>query len=495
MAKTYLSAAKYIIHTKFEISGIVDNPDIIGAIFGQSEGLLGDEMDLKELQKNGKVGRVEIVPETKMGRTTGTLTIPTSMDMVQTSVLAAAMESVDKVGPYEAKFETENLEDARSEKRSVMKIRAQELLKKFMTEQSPDTTELTEEIREGARAADIQSYGPENLPCGPDVFTSNELIVVEGRADVINLLKNGVKNVIGFGGANISPTLKGAARGKKVIAFLDGDRGGELILRKLKQLITIDEIANAPAGKEVEELTRKEIVGALRKTDSADSSDFKPRREYKPRAGYERKDSDTHSSYSRPTRERAPAGERSPSGSYSSRTPTGSYSDRTPRGSYSDRTPRGSYSDRTPGSSYDRRPGRGSSSGNYSRGRSSDTGYSSGRSPRGSYGEERRPYGRRFEPEASPEDIALYSPALTELKGSLKAKLLDEKMSELGQVNVRELVSGMEKFRNVSTVVFDGIVTKRLVDAAEKAGVKTVVGVKKGKLENKENVKVVTISV
>ena len=54
MAKTYLSTVKYVIKTDFTVEGIVDKHDIIGAIFGQSEGLIGEEMDLKELQKKRK---------------------------------------------------------------------------------------------------------------------------------------------------------------------------------------------------------------------------------------------------------------------------------------------------------------------------------------------------------------------------------------------------------------------------------------------------------
>ncbi|MEK6941759.1 MAG: DNA primase, partial [archaeon] len=69
LAKTYISAVKYLVKIKFEIHGVVDKPDIIGAIFGQSEGLLGEEMDLKELQKNGKIGRIEINHEHMLGKT------------------------------------------------------------------------------------------------------------------------------------------------------------------------------------------------------------------------------------------------------------------------------------------------------------------------------------------------------------------------------------------------------------------------------------------
>jgi len=41
---------KYLAKLSFEIDGAVDKADIIGAIFGQTEGLFGPEMNLNEPQ-------------------------------------------------------------------------------------------------------------------------------------------------------------------------------------------------------------------------------------------------------------------------------------------------------------------------------------------------------------------------------------------------------------------------------------------------------------
>src|SRR3989344_2260665 len=286
MAKTYINTVKYLVKIKFEIDGIVDKPDIVGAIFGQSEGLLGDEMDLKELQKNGKLGRIEINFTTSMGRTKGEILVPSSMDMAETSLLAAGIESVDKVGPCEAKLEILDIEDTRNDKRKEIKDRAKEILKRLMDKNSPDTQSLSEEIRENARAADITEYGSDKLPAGPDVETNHELIVVEGRADVLNLLRNQIKNVIGMNGSNISQTIVELSKSKEITAFVDGDRGGSLNARKLAQIARIEYVAKAPDGKEVEELTRKEILQSLKRRVKAaeelsEERSFRPR-EYEP---------------------------------------------------------------------------------------------------------------------------------------------------------------------------------------------------------------------
>src|SRR4030042_4311760 len=94
---------KYVIHAKFEIQRVVDKPDVIGAVFGQTEGLFGPELDLRELQKTGRIGRIEIDLHSKNDHTFGTITIPTSLDRVSTALIAASIERITRVGPCSAK--------------------------------------------------------------------------------------------------------------------------------------------------------------------------------------------------------------------------------------------------------------------------------------------------------------------------------------------------------------------------------------------------------
>ena len=42
---------KYIIHASIRTDGTVARKDVIGAIFGQTEGLLGDELQLRKIFK------------------------------------------------------------------------------------------------------------------------------------------------------------------------------------------------------------------------------------------------------------------------------------------------------------------------------------------------------------------------------------------------------------------------------------------------------------
>lgn len=461
MAKTYINTVKYNIMSKFEIEGIVDKHDIVGAVFGQCEGLLGEQMDLRELQQGGKIGRIEITPEAHSGLTSGTLVVPSSMDMVQTSMLAAAIESVDKVGPYTAKFNTEKIEDTRNEKRVEIKNRAEELLKKFMKEQMPQSQELAETIRGNVRSSDVMDYGPDKIPAGPNIDAANDIIIVEGRADVINLLKNQIDNVVGMDGAKIPQTVIDLCNQKETTLFIDGDRGGILNARRLSQVAKVDFIARAPDGKEVEELARKEIVMALRKKVPSEEFLAKENRESEQgfeEAPFRERRSPRFGSRSFAPRERSYS--RSPrSGRFSSRD---GYGER-PR-------PRGRFGSR---SSYGERSG-------YRSERGAPRGYSPRYSePMGERNEEPKEF-------VSAEERQNFLPVMQQLQGTLKAKLFDAEMKEVAESDVRDVVAKIAETPNVSSVVFDGIITKRLVDEAAKKGVKTIVGIKKGKIEATE---------
>ncbi|HIQ03735.1 MAG TPA: DNA primase, partial [Desulfurococcales archaeon] len=194
------------------------------------------------------------------------ITIPSNLDRVETALLAALIEIVDRIGPYSAKISVEEIIDLRAEKIKKIVNRAKDILRKLVREKAPDVKEILREISKSVKPPELVTYGPENLPAGPDIDTSDTIILVEGRADVINLLRYGYTNVIALEGAGskIPETIIKLCKTKKVIAFLDGDHGGDLILKELLKVAKIDYIARAPPGKEVEELTGKEINKALK---------------------------------------------------------------------------------------------------------------------------------------------------------------------------------------------------------------------------------------
>lgn len=258
--------AKYMIVAQIEVNGSVDKSDIIGALFSQTEGLLGKDMDLRELQMMGRIGRIEVDIFEKNSKTKAKIYIPSNLDRYETALVAALIESIERVGPYLANIKVLEIKDLREEKRKKIIEKAKELVKMIEEEILPDTKEIIEKLKEDVAKAEIVEYGPEKLPAGPDVEKSDSVIIVEGRADVVNLVKHGYRNVIAIEGISrgIPQTIIDLSKKKSVTVFIDGDKGGELVLRELLKVAHIDYIARAPPGKEVEQLTAKEIAKALR---------------------------------------------------------------------------------------------------------------------------------------------------------------------------------------------------------------------------------------
>jgi 5S rRNA maturation endonuclease (ribonuclease M5) len=255
-------SAKYIIHAEIQTSGVVERSDVVGAVFGQTEGLLGEELDLRTLQESEKVGRIDVDIESADGRSFGTFTVSSGMDRVETAVLAASFETIERVGPCYADCRVTGIEDVRAAKRRNVVDRATELLQAF-EERAVTGETLVEEVRKQTRAAGITQYA--GLPAGPNVETSDAIIVVEGRADVRQLLGHGIKNAIAAEGTDIPDTVAQLTRDRTTTAFLDGDRGGDLILEELTQVGNIDYVAFAADGKSVEDLEYTELRDALEK--------------------------------------------------------------------------------------------------------------------------------------------------------------------------------------------------------------------------------------
>jgi DNA primase len=392
----YASTTKYIVKARFDVEGVVEKPDVVGAVFGQTEGLFGPDLDLRELQKSGRIGRIEINLESKKDKTTGSIVIPSSLDKVSTAIIAAAIESVDRIGPCEAKISLEKVEDVREEKRKAIMTKAKDILRKWVVESSPSTEEVVKEVAGSLRGVDVIEYGPEKLPAGPEA-ERGDIIVVEGRADVILLMKVGIKNVIALNGTKVPDTIIKLTKDREVTAFLDGDRAGDLILKELTQVAEIDYVARAPFGKEVEELTPKEVMRALRERVPVNMA--KP---------IERPQ------FSRPERPERPYGERS-------------------------------YTERA-------------------------------------YGPQERPYGPAEVPvHAAPavEKPNLPPPifdAAKDLRGTLEAVVFDEAGKELSKMPVSELAEKIPTLDHAQVVLFDGVVTQRLLDTAASRGIKYVIG-------------------
>ncbi|WP_010612175.1 DNA primase DnaG, partial [Halococcus hamelinensis] len=252
---------KYLIHADVTAEGVVERNDVVGAIFGQTEGLLGDDLDLRGLQQSSKVGRIDVSINSQNGQSFGRITIASGLDKVETAILGASLETIERIGPCRSTVSVERIEDVRAAKRRTVVERAKSLLGAF-EESTMSSAEIIDAVRESARTGDITTY--EGLPAGPRVAEGDAVIVVEGRADVLTLLGYGVKNAVAVEGTNVPDAVAELTGHRTTTAFLDGDRGGDLILKELTQVGDVDYVAVAPAGKSVEDLSREEALSALR---------------------------------------------------------------------------------------------------------------------------------------------------------------------------------------------------------------------------------------
>ena len=257
------TSSKYVIKASIRANGVVNKSDVVGAVFGQTEGLLGDELDLRDLQKSGRMGRVEVEIKSDKGKSTGEIVISSSMDQVETSVFAAALETVERVGPCKATVKVTALDDSRATKREVIIERARSLLLSLIKDSRSAGSNITDTVRQVLQTEEIVRFKGK-LPAGPNVESSDAVIVVEGRGDVLNLLKHGIKNSVAVEGTNIPKEVVDLSKERTVTAFVDGDRGGEMIIQELLQVAEIDFISRAPDNTEVEYLTHKQIMKSLR---------------------------------------------------------------------------------------------------------------------------------------------------------------------------------------------------------------------------------------
>ncbi len=381
-----VDTTKYMVHANITAEGFVEKSDVVGAIFGQTEGLLGDELDLRDLQKSSRIGRIEVNIESKGGKSRGEILVPSGLDKAETAILAASLETIDRVGPCIAHVEITGVEDIRATKRRRITERAKRLMREII-ETSIDSETMVSEVKQAVRMEEITSY--KGLPAGPNIDSSDAILIVEGRADVLNLLKYGIKNTIAVEGTNIPPAIPKLSKRKTVTAFFDGDRGGDLILKELLQVADVDYIAMSPEGRSVEDMTYKEISKALHNKTPVEQQGY----------GKEKKEQEAKQ-IQKPQ----------------------------PR-------------------IVQRRTGKVEEEG-----------------------------GKEEEKEITP-----FKTHLQELEGTFKARLLDKEKKMLKETTVRELANELkETSENTKGVVFDGLITQRIVDLAKDKDLDYVVGIKMG---------------
>ena len=396
-----LTTTKYLIHAQINANGIVEKPDVVGAVFGQTEGLLSNDLDLRELQRTGRIGRIQVNIHSNSGRAKGDIVIPSSLDRVETAILAASLETINRVGPCEAEIQTIKVEDVRAVKREQVVNRAKEIYKNMVESVGPASMKMIEEVREAMRIHEISEYGDDRLPAGPSIHTSDAIIVVEGRSDVLNLLKYGIKNTVAVEGVSVPQSIGELSKKRTTTAFVDGDRGGELILKELLQIGDVDYITRAPQGKEVEDLEKDEVLIALR--DKVPTAQFLA----------------NHNILSESN----------------------------------------NNSNKKQGKHHNKR---------------------------------QQKYNK--EPEVEDDEISLMKDMLKEFEGTGCGAILDKALNRTKEVSIEDIYEEIKNIDgNADTVIFDGIISQRLVDVASQKGIRKLVAFKSNIVKKPHNLKIIAI--
>ncbi|MBR4448171.1 DNA primase DnaG [Methanobrevibacter sp.] len=410
-----LTTTKYLIHAQITANGIVEKPDVVGAVFGQTEGLLSNDLDLRELQRTGRIGRIQVNIHSNSGRAKGEIVIPSSLDRVETAILAASLETINRVGPCEAEIRTTKVEDVRAVKREQVVNRAKEIYKKMVESVGPTSMRMIEEVREAMRVHEISEYGEDRLPAGPSIHTSDAIIVVEGRSDVLNLLKYGIKNTVAVEGVSVPKSIGELSKKRTTTAFVDGDRGGELILKELLQIGEVDYITRAPKGKEVEDLEKDEVLVALR--------DKVPTAQFLATTNILNDSNNNHNN----------------------------------------KKENNNNKHHKKHQKYNRN--------------------------------DRQPVVKEPEPEIEDDEVSLMKDMLKEFEGTGCGAILDEALNMTKEVEVENIYEEIKNIEGTAdTVIFDGVISQRLVDVASEKGINKLVAFKSMNIVKKpHDVKLITI--
>ena len=406
-----LTTTKYLIHAQITANGIVEKPDVVGAVFGQTEGLLSNDLDLRELQRTGRIGRIQVNIHSNSGRAKGEIVIPSSLDRVETAILAASLETINRVGPCEAEIHTTKVEDVRAVKREQVVNRAKEIYKNMVESVGPTSMRMIEEVREAMRVHEISEYGEDRLPAGPSIHTSDAIIVVEGRSDVLNLLKYGIKNTVAVEGVSVPRSIGELSKKRTTTAFVDGDRGGELILKELLQIGDVDYITRAPKGKEVEDLEKEEVLVALR--DKVPTAQFLATTNILNDSNKRKENNRNHHNNRKNQK----------------------------------------------------------------------------------YNRNNNKQQQVKEPEIEDDEVSLMKDMLKEFEGSGCGAILDEALNMTKEVEVENIYEEIKNIEGTAdTVIFDGVISQRLVDVASEKGINKLVAFKSMNIVKKpQNVKLITI--
>ena len=304
---------------------------------------------------------------------------------------------------------------------------------------------MLKDVYDASKPGRLTTFGKAQLACGVGVFDSDWIILVEGRADVINLLRAGYDNSIAIEGAKIDETILKLTEGKKTVAFIDGDRAGDLILKELQGLVDIDKVYRAPPGREVEECTPLEISEILKDVEQFIKDRYSESDASGPPNIQQIRNNHRNEHGLKLVNAQEPS---SSSSGYDSQKESLNTNTNSNRNNYPKHD-----------------------SANLNGIRPSNSSTVSSTSSASSLNQPSNPISKEDE-----EVISTVKKVFQEINETLEAMVFDKSMKKIVKIPISEILKKISNLKDGNLLVLDGIVTPRLVEAANKSGIKYIIG-------------------
>jgi DNA primase len=260
---------------KFQIAGIVNRNDILGTLYKKTN-TLGSEYGLSSLNQRKKLGLISInlFNDTKSNETTGQIKVPMKADEKTACLICAIIQTIDKVGSYKAIFRFRDFQQESTN--LVVKIvkRAKNIYQTKLLKYKQGISEIIQSLFSNLMKIQIKEIHP-GIWIGPKYIESQEIYLLEGRADIVNLSKSGIYNTISVNGLDTPKQIQNYILNKTLTCMFDKDRGGETILYNLSSKYKIDFYIDLPDNSKVQELAKSQVLNFANKRKIFDYEKYK----------------------------------------------------------------------------------------------------------------------------------------------------------------------------------------------------------------------------
>jgi DNA primase len=247
--------------------------DVLGSIMSVPS--THPSCSISTLLNQKSIGRIKILEKSKDSVNTikkFEVDIPIKTQPVIWALLVADIEQLSFVGSTKSSFKFLRVKYEASQREVKVIERAREILAIGKPKEESELNQYFSEFGynpiEEKEVKVIQIDKEKGIYGSPNYKTSDRIILVEGVSDIRTIVRSGYEGVISINGYTIKDSLgllNELIAGKKIIIFMDGDRGGLSLKEDLKKGVSATEIrvVEEEGYGEVQLLTKLQIDSIL----------------------------------------------------------------------------------------------------------------------------------------------------------------------------------------------------------------------------------------